>query len=140
MDPRHPVIRVGTVIARRELRTPAGDPVLVEVGFPAYVGDGWDWACPYRIEGPAGVVTGQAHGIDGLQALQLVSGTIRGELERSGARLLWLGTDFWQAGFPPLVAAMGERELEEDLRRQLDEVTKSWMASRAARRAGSDRG
>jgi hypothetical protein len=140
MDPRHPVIRVGAVVARRELATSTGDAVLVEVGVPVYVGDGWDWACPYRIEGPAGVVTGQAHGIDGLQALQLVSGAIRAELERSGARLLWLGADFWQAGFPPLVAAMGESELEEALRRQLDEVTEGWLASRAARRAGSDEG
>ena len=140
MDPQRPVVPIGAVVARRELATSTGDAVLVEVGVPVYVGDGWDWACPYRIEGPAGVVTGQAHGIDGLQALQLVSGAIRSELELSGVRLLWLGTDFWQAGFPPLVTAMGERELEEILRRRLDEATVAWLASRAARRTESDEG
>ena len=44
-----PVVPFGTVVAVRELRTVAGAPVHVRVGAPVHVGDGWDWACPYRI-------------------------------------------------------------------------------------------
>src|SRR3990170_8361211 len=71
-------IPVGTVIARRTMvDAKSGTRVVVSIGAPVFVGDGWDWACPYRINGLRKTVFGHSHGIDGVQALQLVSLDIR---------------------------------------------------------------
>lgn len=139
--PRAPVVPLGTAIARRELRTAAGDPVVVVVGAPVHVGEGWDWACPFRIEGlgDAGAVDAQVHGIDALQALQLVTPAVRGALERAGVPLRWLGSDFWEAGFPRPVEALGVRALEAELHARLDEATARWLEAAAGRRRAADR-
>lgn len=137
--PRAPVVPIGAVIARRELRTAAGEPVVVVVGAPVHVGDGWDWVCPFRIEGLGDDVTAQVHGIDALQTLQLVTPAVRGALERVGVPLRWLGADFWEAGFPRPVEALGVRELEVELHAQLDAATARWL-ERAAGRGGDGDG
>jgi hypothetical protein len=136
--PRAPVVPLGAVVARRELRTASGDPVVVLVGTPVHVGDGWDWVCPFRIEGLGEPADAQAHGIDALQALQLASTAIRGALERSGAPLRWLDSEFWEAGFPRPVEALGVRELEALLHAHLDDATARWLAQASARRGKGD--
>ena len=119
-----PTVDLGTVIAQRILDTEAGGSVTVFIGQPVHVGDGWDWACPYRIEGLHAPIQGQVFGIDALQALQLVSVSIRGKLERCGEPLRWLDDDFWQAGFPMLMQSYGDRRIEERLLKLLDETFK----------------
>lgn len=84
--PRRPVVPLGTVVARRDLRTRAGATVTLSVGTPVHVGDGWGWACPFRIEGFPRVVEGQVFGVDAMQALQRVTPALRRELERSSER------------------------------------------------------
>lgn len=139
-DSEIPVVPLGTVVAHRELRTEAGAPVHVRVGAPVHVGDGWDWACPYRIEGLGQPVVGRAFGIDALQALQLVSSAIRGDLERSGEPLTWLDATFWQAGFPTSVQVLGAPELEDEVLRYVEDATSRWLAARPGRAADDDRG
>ena len=105
---------------------------------PVHVGDGWDWACPFRVDGLGEPITGQAHGIDALQALQLVSAAIRGALEHAGVPLRWHDADFWQAGFPRHVEAFGAPELEDVLLTQMNDATTRWMAARSRRRGEAD--
>jgi hypothetical protein len=132
-DAEIPAVPLGTVIARRELCTVADAPVHVLVGAPVHVGDGWDWACPYRIEGLGEPVEGRTFGIDALQALQLVSSAIRGDLERSGERLTWLDSEYWQSGFPRPLESFGVQELETDVLRYVDDATARWLAERGGR-------
>lgn len=117
-----PTVALETVIAQRILGTEDGGSVTVSIGLPVHIGDGWDWACPYRIEGMEAAVQSQVFGIDALQALQLVSVAIRVELEQSGERLSWLDDDFWQAGFPMLLQSYGDRRIEEKLLKLLEET------------------
>src|SRR5215203_7193272 len=111
-------IPVGTVIARRTLvDAKSGARIVVSIGAPVFVGDGWDWACPYRINGLRKTLFGHAHGIDGIQALQLVSLAIRHALEKTKRNFSWLDQSFWQSGFPTMVTGTGipafERHLED---------------------------
>ncbi len=117
-----PTVALETVIAQRILGTEAGGSVTVSIGLPVHIGNGWDWACPYRIEGLETAVQSQVFGIDALQVLQLVSVAIRVELEQSGERLSWLDDDFWQAGFPMLLQSYGDRRIEEKLLKLLEET------------------
>ncbi len=67
-------LKFALVIAERELTDVQTDQrVLVSVGTPQYIGDGWDWPCPHIITGFGEPIHGHAHGIDALQSLQLVS-------------------------------------------------------------------
>lgn len=139
-DVENPVVPLGTVVAHRELRTAAGIPVHVRVGAPVHVGGGWDWACPYRIDGLGKPVVGRTFGIDALQALQLVSSAIRSDLERSGEPLVWLESTAWQAGFPRPVHALGAPELEDEVLRYAEDATARWLAARGDRLAEGDEG
>jgi len=117
-----PAVALGTVIAQRTLSTEAGDGVTISIGQPVHIGDGWDWACPYQIEGLKTPIQHRVFGIDALQTLQLVSIAIRAELEQCGERLSWLDNDFWQAGFPMLLQSYGDRKIEEKLLKLLEET------------------
>lgn len=116
-----PSVALGTVIAQRTLNTAAGSCVTVSIGQPVHIGDGWDWACPYQIDGLPALVQGRIFGIDAIQALQLVSIAIRGDLERCGERLLWLDDDFWQAGFPMQLQSY-DRKTEEKLLKLMEQA------------------
>lgn len=116
-----PSVALGTVIAQRTLNTEAGSCVTVSIGQPVHIGDGWDWACPYQIDGLPVPVQGRVFGIDAIQALQLVSVAVRGDLERCGEHLRWLDDDFWQAGFPMLLQS-GDRRIEEKLLRLMEQA------------------
>lgn len=116
-------IPVGTVIARRTLvDAKSSARIVVSIGAPVFIGDGWDWACPYRINGLRKTLFGHAHGIDGVQALQLVSLAIRDALERTKRSFLWLDQSSWQSGFPKMVTGTGipafERHLEDVIERE----------------------
>ena len=116
-----PTVPLGTVIAQRTMNTEAGS-VTISIGQPVFLGDGWDWACPYRIEGLKTPIEHQVFGIDALQTLQLVSVSIRAELEQCAEPLSWLDDDFWQAGFPMLLQSYGDRKIEEKLLKLLEET------------------
>lgn len=116
-------IPVGTVIARRKLvDAKSGARIVVSIGAPVFVGDGWDWACPYRISGLRTALSGHAHGVDGIQALQLVSLAIRHALEKTKRDFSWLDQSSWQSGFPRMVNGLGipafERHLEDVIERE----------------------
>jgi hypothetical protein len=118
-------IPVGTVIARRTIvDAKSGTRIVVSIGAPVFIGDGWDWACPYRINGLGRTVFGHAHGIDAVQALQLVSLDIRHALEQTGRKFTWFGHSSWQFGFPKMVNGIGvpafERHLEEMIEREYE--------------------
>ena len=116
-----PTVPLGTVIAQRILHTEDGGCITVSIGQPVQV-EGWDWACPYRIEGLKVPIAHRVFGIDALQTLQLVSVSIRTELEQCGEPLTWLNDDFWQAGFPMLLQSYGDRKIEEKLLKLLEET------------------
>lgn len=110
-------IPLGTVIARRTLVDAKSNArIVVSIGAPVFIGDGWDWACPYRISGLRKTVSGHAYGIDAVQALQLVSLDVREALEQTRRELLWLDQPHWQSGFPRMITGVGipafERHLE----------------------------
>src|SRR5687768_3855685 len=116
-------IPVGTVIARRTLvDVKSGARIVVSIGAPVFVGDGWDWACPYRINGLGKTLFGHAPGIDGIQALQLVSLAIRDALEKTKRTFSWLDPLEWQSGFPKVVNGLGipafERHLDDVIERE----------------------
>jgi hypothetical protein len=116
-------IPVGTVIARRTMvDVKSGARIVISIGTPVFIGDGWDWACPYRISGLRTTLFGHAHGIDGIQALQLVSLAIRDALEKTKREFFWLDQPFWQSGFPKVVAGIAfpafERHLEGVIERE----------------------
>jgi hypothetical protein len=116
-------IPLGPVIARRTLvDARSGARIVVSIGTPVFLGDGKDWACPYRINGLRKPVSGHAHGIDGIQALQLVSLDVRAALEQTRREFLWLDQAHWQSGFPRMITGLGvpafERHLEEVMDRE----------------------
>lgn len=126
---------LGTIIARRSMSTRDARAVDIAIGQPVYLGDGWDWACPYRIEGLGTAIEGCSFGIDALQALQLVTPSIRGALQESEAPLLGMdGSDFWQAGFPLVYGGYGDAELEQAMIAAADRVIVA-HAAKASRRA-----
>ncbi len=100
----------------------SGARIVVSIGAPVFIGDGWDWACPYRIRGLSKPLSGHAHGIDGIQALQLVSLAIREALEKTKRSFSWHDQPFWQLGFPKMINGIGiaafERHLEEVVERE----------------------
>lgn len=116
-----PSVPLGTVIAQRTLHTETGGGVTISIGQPVHIGDGWDWACPYLIEGLQTPIQHRVFGIDALQTLQLVSVSIRDKLEQFGERLNWLDDDYWQAGFPMLLQSYGDRQIEEKLLKLLEQ-------------------
>lgn len=86
----------------------------VSIGQPAHLGDGWEWASPYDIEGLGTAIEGYSFGIDALQALQLVTPSMRGALQEREAPLLGIdGSVFWQAGFPLIYCGYGYAEREK---------------------------
>jgi hypothetical protein len=116
-------IPVGTVIARRTLvDAKSSARIVISIGAPVFIGDGWDWACPYRINGLRKTLFGHAHGIDGVQALQLVSLAVRHTLENTKRNFSWLGQPSWQSGFPKMITEIGipafERHLEDAVERK----------------------
>ena len=98
-------VALGKVIASRVLvNRDRKRRVTVSIGLPTYIGDGWDWVCPFKISGLGHPIHDQVHGIDALQALQLVSLGIRKTLENKRCPLAWLGHPFWQSGFSTLLS------------------------------------
>ena len=127
-------VALGKVIARRVLVNCDRRPrVTVSIGSPTHIGDGWDWVCPYKISGLGHPIHDHVHGIDALQALQLVSLGIRKTLENKRCPLAWLGDPFWQSGFPTLLSGLGDPEL---VRRLETLVQKETTAGRPRRGDG----
>lgn len=132
-------ISLEPVIAQRELTDQhTGQPVLVSIGTPQLIGDGWDWACPYGITGLGEPIHGHAHGIDALQALQLVSAAIRSELERSGAALSFLGQSDWQSAFPAPIQSLGSAELQTRIDTLIEQEQARWLAEQGVRPSDED--
>jgi hypothetical protein len=100
----------------------SGTRIVISIGAPVFIGDAWNWACPYRIYGLSKTLSGHAHGIDALQALQLVSLAIRDALEKTRRNFSWLGQSSWQSGFPKMIDGIGipafERHLEDLIERE----------------------
>src|SRR5260370_42169342 len=78
-------VALGKVIASRVLvNRDTRRRVTVSIGSPTHIGDGWDWVCPYKISGLGHTIHDHVHGIDALQALQLVSVALGRPLKTSG--------------------------------------------------------
>ena len=122
------------IIARRILvNRDSRRRVIVSIGLPTYIGDGWDWVCPFKISGLGHPIHDQVHGIDALQALQLVSLGIRKTLEDKRCPLAWLGDPFWQSGFPSPLSGLGDPELVRRLETLVQKETTRWVASKRRR-------
>ena len=122
------------IIARRILvNRDSRRRVIVSIGLPTYIGDGWDWVCPFKISGLGHPIHDQVHGIDALQALQLVSLGIRKTLENKRCPLAWLGDPFWQSGFPTLLSGLGDPELVRRLETLVQKEITRWVASKRRR-------
>src|SRR5690606_40931798 len=84
---------VSTILPYTTLFRSTGGGVTISIGQPVHIGDGWDWACPYLIEGLQTPIQHRVFGIDALQTLQLVSVSIRDKLEQCGERPNWLRSE-----------------------------------------------
>ena len=127
------------VIAQRELVDEhSNQPVLVSIGTPQFIGDGWDWACPYVITGLGEPIHGHVHGIDALQALQLVSAAIRSALEQSGAALSFLGQSDWQSAFPAPIQNLGSAALQVRIEALIEQEQAHWLAEQGVPPAADD--
>jgi hypothetical protein len=134
-------IELGLVIAERKLTDVQTDQrVLVSVGTPQCIGDGWDWACPYIITGLGEPIHGHAHGIVALQSLQLVSTAIRADLERTHADLRFLDQSNWQSAFPKAVQDLGEADLRTRIDKLTDDEQIRWLAERGLPSSGQSTG
>lgn len=132
-------INLRTVIANRELANHhTGQPVLVSIGTPQFIGDGWDWACPHGITGPGEPIHGHAQGIDALQVLRLGSAAIRSELNQSGAALCFLGQRDWQSAFPAPIQNLGSAKLQARLETLIVAEQARWLAEQGVRPSGED--
>ena len=136
-------IPIGAVIARRTLvDVKSKARIVVSIGAPVFIGDGWDWACPYRISGLRKTLFGHAYGIDGIQALQLVGLAIRAELEKTKRKLCWHDEPYWQVGFPRFVNGIGLPAFERHLERMIEKEHRRFPADLKAwrKRAKSKNG
>jgi uncharacterized protein DUF6968 len=113
---------LGVVIGARRLRGEGPKPkaVLVRVGKPRR-SKGPDWECPFSINGLGIRGIQCAHGIDAIQALTMALEGIRVLLERSGARLSWVGGDLGDAGFERFVPNLFGREFSRRLNGMIDQ-------------------
>jgi hypothetical protein len=129
-----PPIALGKPIAQRIMHTTCGKTVTITVGAPVFVGDGWDWACPFRIDGLPEVIEKASFGIDALQSLQLVSLAIRGALAMSKEQ--FQDHEFngklisWESGFPLLIDSFGDRALERKICQNIEETLAEWVPTR----------
>jgi hypothetical protein len=110
----------------------------MSIGTPQLIGDGWDWACPDVITGLGERIRGQAHSIDALQALQLVSAAIRSELEQRAAELCFLGQRNWHAAFPAPLHDLGSSELRARIETLAAEEQGRWLAEQGMQSAQDD--
>jgi hypothetical protein len=122
-------ITLGTVIANRILiATDTKQRITLSIGNPKYIGEGWDWVCPYRISGFGKPILAHAHGIDALQALQLVTIAAKHTLADTGLKFSWLDDDNWSMGFPePLNPGFNIPGLEERLKELVVEEIARWL-------------
>lgn len=82
--------RIGTIIAERRLIVrDSGAEVRVAIGVPRRVGNGIDWACPFRIAGAGLARVDHGYGIDAMQALTTALEGIRYTLDQTGLALGW---------------------------------------------------
>lgn len=88
-------MELGTVIARRELRTGDDKPVIVSLGAPVPY-PGGDYCCPVHVEGIGDGQVRPIVGIDEMQALWLALKFAGAYVADKG--LTWLNGD--DLGFP----------------------------------------
>ncbi|HEY0105574.1 MAG TPA: hypothetical protein VGB91_05770 [Rhizomicrobium sp.] len=95
-------IRLGTIIAERELSTPDGLRVIARLGKPRQFPSSEDFYCPYQILGVGSQSVRRAGGVDAMQALQLALKMIGADLytsdEYATKRISW--NDSRDLGFP----------------------------------------
>lgn len=122
------------VIAQRELVVRgSGETVAISVGEPTPRDEDSDWACPYRITIAGKEIVGSAIGVDSLQSLQLVTECLRGELERLGLQLDFLGSSNWQSFFPVSIRDYGEPSLRKKIEALVIEEQSRWLHAAGGR-------
>lgn len=119
----------------RKLRIP-GRPsraVLIRIGAPRRLRDGWDWGCPVEIDGLDEPQRTYIFGADGIQALQLALEYITARVTNAGTPVVWFenGDDGGFTRSIPLVLPQRDRRM---LTIAIDQAGRRW-AKRMERRA-----
>ena len=113
--------KLGVVIAVRQLHGEGRRPkvVTVKLGKPRRSKE-IDWECPFSITGLRirGIQYGR--GVDAIQALYMALEGVRVLLERSGARLTWIGGQPGDAGFYRFVPKFFGPKFSKRLDRVID--------------------
>lgn len=104
MDDFQSPVPLQEVWTKRQLRSEEGDSIDITIGAPVYVGNGWHWVCPFRIEGLPHDVNGCTFGADETQALERIAPTIRQKLLRAGVDLKWQQVDLREIELPQLLS------------------------------------
>jgi hypothetical protein len=92
-------VKLGIVIATRELTLASATTVTVRIGKPELFSDGLNWYCPYQVDGIGNGRVRRAGGIDAVQALELALKMIGAELYTSAAAKS--GSLTWDAASKP---------------------------------------
>lgn len=131
---QRPRIPLGNTIAQRIMETISGDKIVITVGAPIFVGDGWDWACPFRIDGLPVAIEDVAFGVDALQSLQLVSPAIRHTLETTNEQFQDSEVNgksiCWESGFPLFIESFGNRAVEEKILGYMGDTLTEWVRTK----------
>lgn len=122
--------KLGVVIAVRQLRRAGPQPkaVTVKLGKPRRSKE-IDWECPFSISGLGirGIQYGR--GVDAIQALSMALEGVRVLLERSGARLSWIGGQPGDAGFDRIVPNFFGPKFSKRLNRIIDREVERFCRS-----------
>lgn len=136
MAEKRPVVKMGTIIARRVFGVAAAPRrhVVVTFGRPRAV-PGWDWACPVSIKGLPGLrpTPRPVFGIDAMQALEQAFQYARVTLWNHAPKLTWLGYR-GALGFPGSIPWYLPRKIQRALESEVQRVTlKFWSDERRKR-------
>jgi hypothetical protein len=133
---RPPKIKLGRVIARRELTEYTGDSirrVVISIGAPRPHPKG-DWECPFLIEAWRQSRVEHAMGVDALQALLLAVEGVWTRLDQTGSRFEWLGPELG-TGIPRPMPMLG-KSFDKRLNRFVErETARHWDSRFKIRKA-----
>lgn len=126
-----------TTIAVRLLSNANGEQEHVRVSIARPVeGDDGDWVCAYHIDGDGLDQSGEAYGIDALQALTQAIEGARVALKDSDRVLTWPGGEQGDIGIPRQVPTYVDRDTSERIEKLIDEEIAGWARRGASPRSG----
>ena len=122
----------GTTVATRHLKRSDGALIVVSIGKPRRKGH--DWVCTFVISDGDNSNTGQANGVDAVQALTQALEGVRTALEVGGDHLTWVGGEPGDNGFARTIPQYFGIEFSQRVGHLLDREIAKFSNALARRR------